>query len=282
MPRCGVAEHGAMSASATKSASTIAEGLVLVDIADRIGTVTLNRPAARNALSSELLRALGQAMADVDGNAEVDVIILTGADPAFCAGLDLKELGSSGRNLGATTDSTPGEPARPWATLRKPLIGAINGVAVTGGFELALLCDFLVASERASFGDTHARVGILPGWGLSVLLPQAVGVRRAIEMSLTGNFMRAEEALAFGLVNHVVAHADLIPAARRLAGDIAGNNADAVQALVAGYRAIHRLSVGDGERLEIQIGREWSGRTYDPAVVEARRAAIMARGRTQV
>ena len=271
-----------MSPSATKSASTTAEGVVLVDIADRIGTVTLNRPEARNALSSGLLRTLRQAMAEVDGNAEVDVIILTGADPAFCAGLDLKELGSSGRNLGATTDATPGEPARPWATLCKPLIGAINGVAVTGGFELALLCDFLVASERASFGDTHARVGILPGWGLSVLLPQAVGVRRAIEMSLTGNYMHAEEALAFGLVNHVVAHADLIPAARRLAGDIAGNNADAVQALVAGYRAIHRLSVGDGELLEIRIGREWSGRTYDPAVVEARRAAIMARGRTQV
>ena len=88
-----------------------------------------------------------------------------------------------------------GEPARPWAKLRKPLIGAVNGVTVTGGFELALLCDFLVASEKASFGDTHARVGILPGWGLSVLLPQAIGVRRAVEMSLTGNFMHATRRL---------------------------------------------------------------------------------------
>ena len=257
--------------------------VVLVDITDRIGTVTLNRPEARNALSTEVLRNLREAMATVDGSDDVDVIILTGADPAFCAGLDLKELGSSGRNLGAgNADATPGEPSRPWAKLRKPLIGAVNGVTVTGGFELALLCDFLVASERASFGDTHARVGILPGWGLSVLLPQAVGVRRAVEMSLTGNFMHAEEALAFGLVNHVVAHADLMPTARKLAGDIVGNNADAVQTLVAGYRAIHRVSVGEGEHLEIAIGREWSGRTYDPAVVEARRAAIMERGRTQV
>ena len=208
--------------------SATATSVVLVDITDRIGTVTLNRPEARNALSSELLRTLREAMATVDASDDVDVIILTGADPAFCAGLDLKELGSSGGNLGAGNASVePGEPARPWATLRKPLIGAINGVSVTGGFELALLCDFLVASERASFGDTHARVGILPGWGLSVLLPQAVGIRRAVEMSLTGNFMHAEEALAFGLVNHVVAHVDLIPTARKLAGDIVGNNADA-------------------------------------------------------
>ena len=268
------------SSTPTRSSTT---GVVLTDIADGIGTVTLNRPEARNALSSELLRLLREAMATVDGSDDVDVIILTGSDPAFSAGLDLKELGSTGRNLGAgSANSTSGEPARPWATLRKPLIGAINGVAVTGGFELALLCDFLIASDRAAFGDTHARVGILPGWGLSVLLPQAIGVRRAVEMSLTGNFMHAEEALAFGLVNHVVAHAELIPAARQLASDIVGNNADAVHALVASYRAIHRVSVGDGERLEVQVGREWSGRTYEPAVVEARRAAIMARGRTQV
>ena len=272
-----------MSTDAATPTLSSTAGVVLVDIANGIGTVTLNRPEARNALSSELLRSLREAMATVDGSDDVDVIILTGSDPAFSAGLDLKELGSTGRNLGAgTTDATAGEPARPWATLRKPLIGAINGVAVTGGFELALLCDFLVASERASFGDTHARVGILPGWGLSVLLPQAVGVRRAVEMSLTGNFMHAEEALVFGLVNHVVPHAELIPAARKLASDIVDNNADAVQALVASYRAIHRVSVGEGERLEVQVGREWSGRTYEPAVVEARRAAIMARGRGQV
>jgi enoyl-CoA hydratase len=267
----------------TETATAAPSDVVLVDVSDRIGTVTLNRPEARNALSSELLRALREAMATVDARDDADVIILTGADPAFSAGLDLKELGSAGGGLGGgSARATPGEVPRPWPTLRKPLIGAVNGVAVTGGFELALLCDFLVASERASFGDTHARVGILPGWGLSVLLPQAVGVRRAVEMSLTGNFMHAEEALAFGLVNHVVAHAELIPTARKLAADIVGNNADAVQALVAGYRAIHRVSVGEGEQLEIQIGREWSGRTYDPAKVEARRAAIMARGRTQV
>jgi enoyl-CoA hydratase len=274
--------------SSETSPADPAADLVLIERADGIATVTLNRPSSRNALSSGLLRSLRTTMTEVDSDPAVDVIILTGADPAFCAGLDLKELGSTGGNLGGDRNTDSGgavgaaEPRRPWPTLTKPLIGAINGVAVTGGFELALLCDFLVASERAAFGDTHARVGILPGWGLSVLLPQAVGVRRAVEMSLTGNFMHAEEALHFGLVNHVVAHDELLPTARKLAADIVGNNADAVQALVASYRAIHRMTVGEGERHEVAVGQQWSRDTYDPAVVEARRLKIMSRGRTQV
>ncbi len=256
---------------------------LIVEITGRIATLTLNRPTQRNALSSELLQRLRAEMAAVDADDHVDVIILTGADPAFSAGLDLKELGSTGANLTppSTDSSFPVTPGRPWAPTMKPVIGAINGVAVTGGFELALQCDFLVASDRAAFGDTHARVGILPGWGLSVLLPQAIGLRRAIEMSLTGNFLDAAEALRLGLVNHVVAHDELIPTARRLGTDIVGNDAASARELLASYRAIHRLTVGDGERHELDVGRDWS-RRYRPADVEARRSAIAARGRTQV
>lgn len=256
---------------------------LFVDISDRIATLTLNRPAQRNALSSELLLSLRTEMANADGNDEVDVIILTGADPAFSAGLDLKELGSTGANLVGPQPSTErrSTPGRPWEPTIKPVIGAINGVAVTGGFELALQCDFLVASERAAFGDTHARVGILPGWGLSVLLPQAIGVRRAIEMSLTGNFIDATQAHRLGLVNHVVPHDELLPTARRLAADIAGNDAASARELLGSYRAIHRLSVGDGEQHELSVGRQWS-RRYRPAEVEARRSAIAERGRKQV
>ena len=259
--------------------------VLLLDVEDRIGTITLNRPKSRNALSSELLRQLRVGVAELDDRADVDVVILTGSDPAFSAGLDLKELGSTGGNLGAANGenrATADEPDYPWAPTTKPVIGAINGVAITGGFELALQCDFLVASERAAFGDTHTRVGILPGWGLSVLLPQAIGFRRALEMSMTGNFMQAEEALHFGLVNHVVPHGELITFTRKLATDIVGNNQDGLRELLASYRAIHRLSVGDGERHEARVGRTWSRRTYDPAAVEARRIAIMERGRTQV
>ena len=156
---------------------------VLLEVADRIATITLNRPDARNALSSEVLRLLPQLMKQADADDGVDVIILTGADPAFCAGLDLKELGSTAGNLGGTgaDGSANADGVRgPFPPLTKPLIGAINGVAVTGGFELALNCDFLIASEHAKFGDTHSRVGVMPGWGLTVLLPDpAVGVEHA-------------------------------------------------------------------------------------------------------
>lgn len=263
--------------------------VLLVDVTERVATLTLNRPAQRNALSSALLGALRTEMARVDAHDDVDVIVLTGADPAFSAGLDLKELGSTGNNLVVETPvETATRPAErvvgsnaPWAPTRKPVIGAINGVAVTGGFELVLRCDFVVASERASFGDTHTRVGILPGWGLSVLLPQAIGLRRAIEMSLTGNFIDAEEAHRLGLVNHVVAHDDLLPTAHRLARDICGNEAAALQELLRSYRAIHRMTVGDGERHEAEVGRNWA-RSYRPAEVAAKRAAIQDRGRHQI
>src|SRR5437016_2872764 len=120
-------------------------GSLLVDVRDGVALLTLNRPAARNALSSELLRELPQAIVAADADDDVAVIVLTGADPAFCAGLDLRELGSSGNNLagGATAAK---EWTTPWPTVTKPVIGAVNGAAVTGGFEIALNCDFLIAS----------------------------------------------------------------------------------------------------------------------------------------
>jgi len=253
--------------------------LVLLDVSDRIATVTLNRPGARNALSVALSRQLRQQMIAAE-NSDSDVIILTGADPAFCAGLDLKELGGGGRDVGVGLGNDE-VPTTPWAITTKPVIGAINGVAITGGFELALQCDFLVASDRAAFGDTHTRVGVLPGWGLSVLLPQAIGIRRAIEMSITGNFMGAEEALAFGLVNRVVAHTDLMATVRALAADISRNNGPAVQTLLASYRSIHTMTVHDGLRHERRVNREYAS-TFTPGELERTRDAIMEHGRNQV
>ena len=256
---------------------------LLIDINDRVALLTLNRPAARNALSSELLRALPDAIVAADSNDNVDVIVLTGADPAFCAGLDLRELGSSGDNL-AGGPSSDHQWGTPWPDITKPIIGAVNGAAVTGGFEIALNCDFLIASENAKFGDTHARVGLMPGWGLSVLLPQAVGVRRAREMSLTGNFMGAEEALAFGLVNRVVAHDELLPVTLSVAADIAGNEQTGVRALLAEYREITASIYEEGLIIEAEKARGWNSRrgSFDPAEVEKRRAAIIERGRKMV
>ncbi len=256
---------------------------VLLDVSERIATITLNRPSARNALSSELLRLLPTVMHDAEARDDVDVLILTGADPAFCAGLDLKELGTSGGNLGGGSGADAGRNSTgtrgPFPKVTKPLIGAINGVAVTGGFELALNCDFLVASERAKFGDTHTRVGVMPGWGLTVLLPQAIGVRRAREMSFTGNFMSAEEALHFGLVNHVVAHDDLLPFTRSLATDIIGNEQDGVRQIRATYASIAHDD--DGWEQEARDSRAWQRTMFSSDKVAARRAAIQSRGRTQ-
>src|ERR671923_1231543 len=194
--------------------------LVLSETSDRVSTLTLNRPEARNALSSELQRALAIALAAAESDDDVDAVVLTGADPAFCAGLDLRELGTTAANLVGGRDDENRSPFTVLWTMTKPVIGAINGPAVTGGFELALGCDFLVASERATFGDTHARVGVTPGGGMSVFLPQTVGLRKAKEMSLTGNFIDAREAFALRLVNRVVPHDELLPTARKLAADI--------------------------------------------------------------
>ena len=161
----------------------------------------------------------------------------------------------------------------------KPIIGAINGVAVTGGLELALQCTFLVASERARFADTHARVGIMPGGGITVLLAQSIGLRRAIEMSLTGNFMTADEALRLGLVNHVVPHEELMPFARGVVTDIVSNDQEGVRRLLEHYRRLpNAATVDEAHLIEGYMAEMWlQGRS----AVTARRDAVTQRGRSQ-
>jgi enoyl-CoA hydratase len=268
--------------------------VALLEVVDRVATVTLNRPEARNALSTELLRVLARLVAEADARADVDLLILTGADPAFCAGLDLKELGADGGPLkggpeepkteGATTARATAQRIRKGTMLptSKPIIGAVNGVAVTGGLELALNCDFLVASERARFADTHARVGVHPLWGLTVLLPQAIGIRRAREMSATGNFVDARTALDWGLVNRVVPHEELLPTARGLAADIVSNDQRAVRAILATYEETSRVSGAEAWAVEERGALEFQQGGVDPGDIERRRQAIVDRGRSQV
>ena len=261
---------------------------VLLNVTDRVATITLNRPDARNALSSDVLNLLPRLLEQADRDDGVDVLILTGTDPAFCAGLDLEELSSrdsqksAGGMLGGSgqSDTSANHRSRgPFPKFAKPLIGAINGVAVTGGLELALNCDFLVASERAKFGDTHTRVGVMPGWGLTVLLPQAIGVRRAREMSFTGNFIDAAEALRLGLVNHVVAHDELLPFSRQLAVEVVGNEQAAVRHIKNTYAAI--ALDDDAWETEARDSRVWQRTMFSPERVAERRAAIVDRGRAQ-
>ena len=263
--------------------------VALLEVDHGVALVTLNRPEARNALSSELRAALPELVARADADPEVAAVVLTGADPAFCAGLDLKELGRSGGPLRPGDREATVEPTGEFSGSRasmlptdKPVIGAVNGAAVTGGLELALHCDFLVASERARFADTHSRIGVQPAWGMTVLLPQAVGIRRAKEMSATGNYVDAGTALAWGLVNHVVAHDELLPFARALAVDIASNDAGTLATLLDSYNEGSRGTVADAWHVEGRAFRVWQRVALDPGEIERRRLGVVQRGRTQV
>ncbi|OMC35504.1 enoyl-CoA hydratase [Mycobacterium sp. GA-1841] len=250
----------------------MSDDVLLIDTTDRVRTLTLNRPQSRNALSVQLRTEFYGALRAAQLDDDVDVIILTGADPVFCAGLDLKELGD-------TTELPDISPK--WPAMTKPVIGAINGAAVTGGLELALYCDILVASEQAKFADTHARVGLLPTWGLSVRLPQKVGVGLARRMSLTGDYLSAADALRAGLVTEVVAHEELLPAARRVAASIVANNQAAVRALLASYHRIDQSQTNEGLWIEAASAREWMA-TATGDDIAANRSAVMERGRSQV
>jgi enoyl-CoA hydratase len=260
--------------------------VVLMDVEDGVATITLNRPEARNALSRALTYALWDAVTAAGADPAVGAVVLTGSDPAFSAGVDLKEL--SGEVAPSVPLREGGEgPHRDsnglyrfFPLIDKPVVGAVNGVAATGGFEIALQCTFLVASERARFADTHARVGVMPGGGITVLMTQAMGLRRAIEMSLTGNFLGAQEALALGLVNHVVPHEDLIPTARRLASDIVGNDPRGVNRLLRHYKQMaNAATLDEAHLLEGYMAETW---VIDPSQVAQRRAGITARGKSQV
>ena len=249
---------------------------------DGVAVITLNRPEAMNALSKALRAALNQAIAELDKDPDVRVIVLTGAgERAFTAGLDLKELSTDPLGMGAANATDPAEnPARAVLACSKPIIGAINGVAITGGFEVALACDVLICSTNARFADTHARVGITPGWGLSQKLSRAIGPYRAKELSLTGNFLDAAKAYEWGLINRVVEPAELMPAALQLAAQMADIEGD----MLVTYKAMiddgYELAMGEGLALE-HVRSVVHNRAVTPEMVAARRAGVQARGRNQ-
>ena len=254
--------------------------LVTVERDGPVAVVTMNRPEAMNALSSGLRAELAAAMVEVDSDDTIHAVVLTGAGTrAFTAGLDLKELGVAG--LGAANAETPAaNPVKAIEQCRKPVIGAINGVAITGGFEVALACDILIASENARFADTHARVGIMPGWGLSQKLSRMIGISRAKELSLSGNFLDAQTACQWGLVNRVVPAEDLLGVAKKLAADIAS----ADPAMIAAYKHLidggFALPFGEAMALEHATSSARNAQVKG-GEVEERRKAVMERGRAQ-
>jgi len=258
------------------------EPVVLLERSAHIATVTLNRPHALNALSTDLRTRLAAVLTELATDADTRVVILTGAGRAFSAGVDLKELGQRGTSdYGNAQAVVSGlDPVRAMERLPQPVIGAIHGYAITGGFEIALACDLLIASTEARFADTHARVGILPGWGLSQRLSRAIGIYRAKELSLTGNYLDAERAREWGLVSRVVAPEELLPVCRALARDVLSCDPETV----AGYKKV----IDDGFAttfesaldLERRVSREHA-RSVRADDVEERRRRIQERGRRQ-
>lgn len=181
--------------------------------------LTLDRPDQRNALDLALVEALNEAFATFRGTPELRVAILTGRGPAFCAGLDLKTFSNpdAPRHL-------VGELIRSVPYLGKPMIAAVNGSAYTGGLELALACDFVLASTQARFADTHVKIGALAGSGMGSRLPHAVGVRFARQMALSCQPIDAATALRVGVANEVVVPDQLLPRALEVATAIASHD----------------------------------------------------------
>jgi enoyl-CoA hydratase len=255
--------------------------LVDVEVADKVGTITLNRPEARNALSGEVTELLDRAIVELDADTDVGAMILTGADPAFCAGFDLRALSTELRSVQQQRQSTPVKHLGMMPVHQTPIIGAINGAAVTGGLELAMGCDFLIASDRARFADTHARVGAMPGGGMTIRLPQLIGPDRARRMTFTGDFIDAPTAYAWGLVVEVVPHEGLMDRAREIAATIASIPRQNVREIRRMYEEIGAMVGHDAWLAESRASREWMAQRFDQDRLATERAGIIARGRAQ-
>ena len=253
---------------------------ITLETSNRISVLTLNRPNANNALNRALTLELIDAINAADASEETAVIVITGAGKAFCAGVDLSELNDDSSVLtdeGLGTESPLSVAMR---TCKKPTIGAVNGAAVTGGFELALGCDFLYASENARFADTHVRVGILPGWGLSQKLSRIIGLGRAKELSLSGNFISAQEAFRLGLVNKICSSDELIPDAITTAQQIAESELTMVMAYKALIDDGYDSPFGEALKLEDERSTRWA-QDVDYSVMAERLAQLRSRASKQ-
>jgi len=235
-----------------------------------VALVTMCRPDARNAVNFELATDLLATMNEAQSSR---VIVLTGMDPAFCAGLDLKNLGIDNlADIPHFVDSA--------GNSKIPVIAAVNGAAVTGGLELALACDFIVASENAKFADTHLRVGVYPG-PVVVDLPRKVGAAKAAEMSLTGDFVDATTALRIGLANHVVPHSELIPTAMRIAESIAEQDPVMVAAIREEWKYLNTLPLHEAREEHLRNAATIGSSSRTSEDLAARRKAVIDRAHKQ-
>ena len=241
--------------------------------------ITLNRPDAMNSMNHAMRAGLAQRARELAKDEECRVLVLTGAGTrAFSAGLDLKELGSGERKLGEGKSSD--DPVVALEAFGKPIVTAVNGVAVTGGFELALVGDILIGSENARFADTHARMAIMPGWGLTQKMPRIIGWSRYREMAFTGDFIGADKAAEWGLINRVVPADQLVEEAMTIAAKIAECDPDFIKAEKDVIDKGLAGTFSAGMRAEKSASRAWNARRTAEDL-EARRKVVTARGRAQ-
>jgi enoyl-CoA hydratase len=225
-----------------------AETSILLSRSGPVATITLNRPDALNALTDEMLRALGDALEEV-ASGDAAVIVLTGAGRAFSAGVDLKALGQrslDGGKVGDILDVPARRVTGLLTTIPKVVIAKVNGFCFTGALELVLACDVAVAAEGAKFGDTHAKFGLRPTWGMSQRLVAAVGVTRARALSYTAQTFTGADAARWGLVAQAVPLDELDAAVDALVASIAANSADSLAAYKDLYRVALERGLADG------------------------------------
>ena len=223
---------------------------VLYEVADHVATITLNRPEARNALTWEAYAALVKSFERIAADPDVRCVLITGSDPAFCSGDDVKQIMIGSRDDTAKRLLQPRPSGTPAAIAAlecdRPIIAAVNGPAVGWGMDLSLFADIRIASEKAKFGELFVKRGLIADLGGLWRLPAVVGPAKAAELLYTGDVIDAAEALRIGLVTEVVPHADLLPKARALAGRIAANAPLALRYMKEGLR---RTCYGDAREL---------------------------------
>ncbi len=222
---------------------------IIVETREQVGLITLNRPKAMNALNSELMIELGEALIKFDADPDVGAIVITGSEKAFAAGADIKEMQPKTFTDVYSEDFITSH----WETvtrIRKPVIAAVAGYALGGGCELAMMCDFILAADTAKFGQPEINLGVMPGAGGSQRLTRFVGKSKSMEMNLTGRFMDADEAERSGLVSRIIPADDLVEEAVSTAEKIADKGRLAVLATKEAVNRSYEVSLSEGVRFE--------------------------------
>lgn len=222
-----------------------------VEKAARIATITINRPDSLNALNSTVVAELQHAIQDIDNDRNIAVSIITGEGKAFAAGADIKEMASLGFSDMYCTDFFAGWDK--FAQARKPLIAAVNGFALGGGCELAMMCDIIIASDKAKFGQPEIKLGVTPGMGGSQRLTALVGKAVSMDLILTGRNIDATEALRIGLVSRVYPHDELMSMAQGIAQQIAGYGIPSILAAKEMVSANQNMSMTEGVHFERRL-----------------------------